>query len=113
MAKINAKHIAAFRIEIDKICTDYKYKTEKKFLGFITRKEGFYDILDEFVGDRWAVERKNKEVLVGTKSVHYKPHLFFFLSSGNTSTKYFDSKIELKRFIDDNNLNSINWLNID
>ena len=113
MPKINKDQITAFRVEIDKVCTDYKYKPEKKFLGFITRKEGFYDILDEFVGDRWAVERKDKEVFAGQTSVCYKPHLFFFLASNNTATKYFNSEIELKRFIDDNNLNAINWLNID
>jgi len=41
--KLNVGQICSVKIFIKSKCYDYEYRKERRFLGFVTQKEGFYN----------------------------------------------------------------------
>lgn len=99
---INTEQICTIRVHKKKVHKGYEYRKQKKFLGLITQREGFYytDALSPyFVTDDFILEREKNNVFVEGEQVFHKPHVEMKMSNGNTYTKYFETQKQLDDFL--------------
>lgn len=75
----------------------YRYEKEKKFLGIVIRKEGFYEkIWDEYLG---LEVPKNHTLKNGI--VYEKPEVILHYQDSHSKVYYFNSFDEAQKFADD------------
>lgn len=110
--QINVNQISSIKSYCNVISRDYHYKKAFKFLLW-TRKEGYctsWDV-DSFFPEiltKEEVEDSGKYICYG-EVVCWKPHVVIQMAN-NSFTKYFDTKEELKEFMELDELKSVKWI---
>ena len=75
----------------------YRYEKEKKFLGFVTQKEGIYEeIWDNYLG---LEVPKNHTLIDGV--VYKNPEVILHYQADHSKSYYFNSFKEAKKFADE------------
>ena len=87
MIKINPNQICSIIISYKEESYWYTYKTEKKFLFFIIRKEGFYDYIGYYHKDLDL-----NKYYCENNIVYDKPYIMIKMSNKTIEYKYFNSK---------------------
>jgi hypothetical protein len=110
MKQINAKNIVSAQICKRYISLHYTWKPASKYLFFFTTKEGFYDIMDDFISEETILKDENK--FIEDKFVYHKPHIDFKMTNDRTYTRYFETAEELDTFMQSPEMKDIPWVEV-
>lgn len=75
----------------------YKYKKEKKFLGFVTQKEGIYE---EVWGSNYLGLEVPKNHILKDGKIYENPEVILYFQNNHSKVYYFNSFDEAKKFAD-------------
>lgn len=109
--KVNVSQIVSIKKFLKFFCTYYTWKEEKFFLGFRTRKAGFYYTFTIGQPELCSVEDIESEGIYycKDKAVWYKPHLEIKMADGNKHEKFFETVGDLEDFLNSEELSSVKW----
>ena len=72
----------------------YTYRTERKIIGFVTRRAGIYsEVLEDYYGDEVPQNHTLKDGVV-----YENPECILCYADGSKKTYYFDNKIAAVEF---------------
>lgn len=104
MEKINIAQICSITSFVNCINRQYEYRKEKKFLGFVLQKEGYYERLtfaSPILKSKEEIEESGKYICKDNV-VYYKPHIEIRTSDGCVHEKYFETERMLYEFVNYN-----------
>ena len=114
MKTINTEQICEIYVHTKRTDTDYCYKKQKKFLGIIYQKEGFYKKMffsDDIYVTVQDIKESGKRYVEGTK-VYYKPYLIMVMSNGNHIYKYFEFVSTLTDYLKSDLLKDVKFIEV-
>lgn len=77
----------------------YTYKPySESFFGLSKVKEGFYGLLDDFVGTKEEILSKADNCLIDGNKLYYKPKVILRFIDGSESTQYFPNFAMANKF---------------
>jgi hypothetical protein len=109
--KLNIEHIT--RILVFEKHQDYSYvwHKENKFLGIVTRKEGFY--YHDCFSCTYQLPEEMKALpcrFIEDNKVFYEPYIDIRTTDGKTTTLWFKTATELHNFLDQEEFKNITWV---
>jgi len=112
--KLNVSQIWSVKSFIKVECNNYEYLKERKFLFWVTQKEGYYRgwISDRKYCTKEEIEAGGK-LFCKDKTVFYKPHIEIRMSNQTIHNKFFDTEKELNDFMESDQMKSVVWINKD
>lgn len=114
ISKLNVGQICSVKSFIKGRCYDYEYRKERKFLGFVTAKEGFYETwsfrYDIFISEN-DIKEKKQNVYIEGEYVFYNPFLEVRMSNQSNHRIYFKTEKELNDFMESDVMKGVNWIN--
>ena len=110
MKYINKEQICSVKVQLELLHHDYEWHNEKRFLGFVIKKEGFRHYFDGYISayngvfDENRILEMSKNVIILHHKVFYKPHLDIKTSDKETHTIFFEKASFLHNFIEIHNI---------
>lgn len=75
----------------------YKKKSESLF-GLVKTKEGFYGLMDEYVGTKEFVLSKSDKFFIEGDKLYYKPKVILRFVDGSETIKRFDTFSQANKY---------------